>query len=105
MFRLSRQGGRFDCHFHDCDEYWLVFSGRAKISSGGVDAYVRAGDIVCTPAGEEHDVLEIYEDLEFFWFEDALPEGGRPGRLYSDEAMAAGHPVPALPLPADFPCL
>ena len=64
---------------------------------------VSAGDIVCTKAGDEHDVLEVYEDLEGFWFEDATPPGGRIGHLHRDEIKAKGHPVPGLPVPADFP--
>ena len=103
IFRVSTVGGSFDCHFHDCHEYWLIFKGRAKVMSEGVEFYVRPGDIVCTKAGDEHDVLEVYEDLEGFWFEDATPVGGRVGHLHRDEAKAKGHPVPAKPLPADFP--
>src|SRR5438552_1374506 len=103
VFRVPREGGRFDCHYHDFNEYWLIFQGRAKIRSEGQDYYVRAGDIVCTRAGDEHDVLEVYEDLAAFWFEDATPDGGRIGHLHKTPDLARGHPVPHQPLPADFP--
>lgn len=103
VFRVPSLNGRFDCHFHDCNEYWLIFKGKAKIMSEGNIYYVKPGDIVCTRAGDEHDVLEVYEDLEAFWFEEATPEGGRIGHLHRDEEKAQGHPVPAAPLPADFP--
>ena len=103
IFRVPREGGRFDCHFHDCNEYWLIFRGRAKVLSEGQEYYVGPGDIVCTRAGDEHDVLEVYEDLEAFWFEDATPPGGRIGHLHRDPQKAAGHAVPARPLPPDFP--
>lgn len=103
VFRVPREGGRFDCHYHDCNEYWLVFRGRAKVWSEGQEYFVGPGDIVCTRAGDEHDVLEVYEDLEAFWFEDATPPGGRIGHLHRDPEKAAGHTVPALPLPPDFP--
>jgi len=46
---------------------------------------------------------EVYEDLEGFWFEDATPAGGRIGHLHRDDVKAKGHPVPAKPLPEDFP--
>ena len=75
VFRVPTEGGTFDCHYHDCDEYWLVFSGRAKVMSEGQEFYVRPGDIVCTQTGDEHDVLEVYEDLAAFWFEDETPPG------------------------------
>jgi mannose-6-phosphate isomerase-like protein (cupin superfamily) len=103
IFRVPREGGRFDCHYHDCNEYWLIFQGKARIRSEGTEYYVRRGDIVCTRAGDEHDVLEVYEDLEAFWFEDATPPGGRIGHLHRDAEKAKGHEVPARPLPADFP--
>lgn len=103
IFRISTEGGRFDCHYHDCDEYWLIYKGKAKISTEGQTSYIQPGDIVCTRAGDEHDCLEVYEDLEAFWFEDATAEGGRIGHLHKSEEKAKGHPVPALPLPADFP--
>jgi hypothetical protein len=103
IFRVPTVGGSFDCHFHDCNEYWLVFKGKAKILSEGHEYYVGLGDIVCTKAGDEHDVLEVYEDFEAFWFEDATPPGGRIGHLHKDEIKAKGHRVPLGPLPSDFP--
>ena len=103
IFRVLVGGRRFDCHYHDCNEYWLIFKGKAKVMTEGESFYVKPGDIVCTKAGDEHDVTEIYEDLEAFYFEGETPEGGRTGHLHRDEEKAKGHPVPALPLPADFP--
>lgn len=35
VFRIPFEGSRFDCHYHDCDEYWLIFSGKAKVMSEG----------------------------------------------------------------------
>lgn len=103
IFTISTVGGRMDCHYHDCNEYWLVFKGRAKVLSEGHEYYVKPGDILCTQAGEEHDILEIYEELGAFWFEDETSEGGRIGHLHTSEVRAKGHDVPALPLPPDFP--
>ena len=103
VFRVPVKGGRFDCHYHDCHEYWLVFRGKAKVLTEGQMFYVKPGDIVCTKAGDEHDVLEVYEDLEAFWFEDATPAGGRIGHLHYNQDKTKGHPVPVIPLPDDFP--
>lgn len=103
VFRVPAEDGRFDCHYHDCHEYWMIFEGKAKVRTEGKTYYVKPGDIVCTKAGDEHDLVEIYEDLAGFWFEDATPEGGRIGHLHRDEVKANGHPVPHLPLPKDFP--
>jgi len=102
VFSVSTKDGRADCHYHDFPEYWLVFRGKAKVMSEGKEYYVKKGDIICTDAGVEHDVLEVYEDLEAFWFEEPCPKGGRTGHLHKDPEKAKGHPVPAKPLPADF---
>jgi len=103
IFGVPAEGGRFDCHYHDFPEYWLIFKGKARVLSEGEEFYVKPGDIVCTDAGDEHDVVEVYEALEAFWFEDPCPEGGRAGHLHRDAQKAKGHPVPARPLPRDFP--
>ncbi len=103
--RTAGVGGRFDRHFHDCDEYWLVFKGKANVYSEGREFYVRKGDIVCTHAGDEHDVLAVYEEFEAFYLEAATPEGGRTGHLHREPELASGHDVPFLPLPEDFPDL
>ena len=104
IFRVKADGNaNFDCHFHDCHEYWLVFRGRAKIATEGLDYYMKPGDIVCTKAGEEHDMLEVYDDFEAFYFEDGTAPGGRTGHLHKSADKAQGHLVPVGPLPEDFP--
>ncbi len=103
IFRVPAAGGRFDEHFHDCDEYWLINRGKAKIRSENREYYVMPGDIVCTRAGDEHDVVDVYEDLEGFWFEGATPAGGRTGHLYRSPEKARGHAVIHRPVPDDFP--
>jgi len=103
VFRVPRKDGRFDCHYHDCNEYWLIFAGKAKIMSEGKEYYVKPGDIVCTKAGDEHNVVEVYEELQGFWLEDALPAGGREGHLHRGGEKIRGHLVRARPVPDDFP--
>ncbi|NQU76248.1 MAG: cupin domain-containing protein [Planctomycetes bacterium] len=103
IFRVGLVAGRFDCHYHDCHEYWLIFRGKAKVMSEGKMYYVKPGDIVCTKAGDEHDVLEVYEDMEAFWFEDVTAEGGRIGHLHLDQQKAKGHAVAGKRIPEDFP--
>jgi hypothetical protein len=93
IFKVPRDG-RFDRHYHDFNEYWLVYKGRAKVLSEEREYVVGPGDIVCTRAGDEHDVLEVYEDLEAFWFEEGLEGEGRLGHLHRAPELAHGHPVP-----------
>lgn len=92
IFRLE-PGHRFDRHFHDCDEYWLVFDGRAKVVVGSRTYTVERGDIVCTETGVEHDVESVDGVLEAFWFEDRTPPGGRIGHLHRTDEDARGHVV------------
>jgi mannose-6-phosphate isomerase-like protein (cupin superfamily) len=94
-FRVE-PGGRFDRHYHDCDEYWLVFSGRARVLVGSRTYPVGPGDIVCTPTGTEHDVVGVSETLEAFWFEAHTPPGGRIGHLHRTPEAAKGHVVPSI---------
>ena len=104
-FRMSREGGEHDRHHHDFNELYLICAGKAKVLVDGQEHYVRTGDIVCIRAGVEHDILEIYgdEDLELFWLYEPGPETATLGHLYSGPEEEAWHPVPALPLPQDFP--
>lgn len=102
VFRI-RADAHFDPHFHDAPEYWLVYEGKGKVRVGDRDHYVQAGDVVCTPTGAVHDIAEIYEELEAFYLEESPPPGGRHGHLHRDERDAAGHPIPLVELPEDFP--
>ena len=95
--------GHFDRHYHDCNEYWMIVHGKAKVWVDGKTHYVRDGDIVCLQAGLEHDILELYEPIQGFFMEDALLPGGKAGHLHKSEEAAKGHPVPTLPVPPDFP--
>ena len=95
VFRVE-PNGRFDLHYHDCDEYWLVFSGRARVLVGSRTYHVGPGDLVCTPTATEHDVVGIFETLEAFWFEAHTPPGGRIGHLHRTPEAAQGHVVPPI---------
>jgi mannose-6-phosphate isomerase-like protein (cupin superfamily) len=96
VFRVE-PNGRFDRHYHDCDEYWLVFAGSGRVMVGAVTYDVVSGDIVCTRAGAEHDVVAVGQTLQAFWFEGPTPSGGRVGHLHRTDDDARGHRVPLLP--------
>jgi mannose-6-phosphate isomerase-like protein (cupin superfamily) len=101
MFKVQA-GGRFDRHHHDCDEYWFIVDGRAIVEIDRDRFEVERGDIVCTERGREHDILQVFERLEGFWFEGPTIPGGRSGHLHRSAEQAAGHPVlgPGASLPA-----
>jgi mannose-6-phosphate isomerase-like protein (cupin superfamily) len=102
VFKI-KPNATFDPHFHDVNEYWLIYAGKGKVVIGTDVHYVQAGDVVCTPAGTVHDILEIYEEMEGFYFEEASPAGGRLGHRHRHERDAVGHPVPLVAVPSDFP--
>jgi quercetin dioxygenase-like cupin family protein len=102
VFRICPDA-TFDPHLHDSAEYWLIYEGKAKVSVDGRTHYAQAGDVVCTPAGAVHDIVEIYEEVEAFYLEEPLPVGGRLGHLYPDGLEPTAHPIPLAPLPGDFP--
>jgi uncharacterized protein YjlB len=105
FFSMPGEGGEHDCHYHEYNELYLVCRGKAKILNAGVEVYVQARDIVCIKAGDEHDILEVYggEDFELFWLYEPGPVGARLGHLHRSAEKAQPHPVPATPVPADFP--
>jgi mannose-6-phosphate isomerase-like protein (cupin superfamily) len=102
VFRI-RPDAAFDPHFHDFPEYWLFYEGKGKVRVDDETYLVQAGDVVCTPAGAMHDIVEIYEELEGFYLEEPLPDDGRLGHLHRGGPDPATHPIPLMPLPSDFP--
>ena len=93
-FSLSRAGYRFDRHFHDCAEYWVITEGRAKIAVGDDLFDAGPGDLVCTPAGTEHDIVAAYTDeLVLLFVEEAVPPGTTGGHRHRG-AADAWHSVP-----------
>ncbi len=74
-----------DRHYHDCDEAWIVLSGKARVTSEGKEYVVKKGDIVWTRMGDYHDLLEIIESpYGVAWLENELRGKKRLGHLYED---------------------
>jgi Cupin domain len=105
FFRMPKEGGEHDRHYHEYNELYLISRGMAKILNAGRAEYVRERDIVCIKAGDEHDILEVYgdEDFELFWLYEPRPDRARLGHLHRSPEKARPHPVPARPIPPDFP--
>jgi len=92
VFRVPRgDPAEFDLHYHDADEIWYIVEGRARILTEGVEHEVGPGNIVCTGMGDEHHILEVYEEILGFFLEGELEGLKRPGHLHRDEH---GVPVP-----------
>lgn len=77
-------GEECDYHYHDCDEYWFILEGCAKVVEDGVEYEVGPGDCVFTPMGSEHKIKAVTDCVEF-WCELQLQGKKRPGHLHRSE--------------------
>ena len=92
LFRVPKGNpAQVDLHYHDADEFWFIIQGRARILTEGVEYEIRAGDLVCTGMGDEHHILEVYEELVGFYMEGELEGLKRRGHLHRD---TDGIPIP-----------
>ena len=73
----------FDNHYHDCDEYWIVFEGRGLAVSEGKRYEVGPGDCVATGMGFHHDLPRVCEPLRGVYFETTLEGQKRLGHLWN----------------------
>jgi mannose-6-phosphate isomerase-like protein (cupin superfamily) len=73
----------FDCHYHDCDEYWILFKGEGVAVSEGKHYAVRAGDCVATGMGHHHDFPLVSERVEAVFFETTMQGQMRRGHLWN----------------------
>jgi len=73
----------FDNHYHDCDEYWIVFSGSGRAVSEGVIYEVGIGDCIATGRGHHHDFPYVYENVSAVFFETTMTGQKRLGHLWN----------------------
>lgn len=72
----------FDRHYHDCDEYWILVSGRGTASSEDVSYVVGPGDCVATRMGHHHDFPLVDEPVRAVFFETTMRGRRRRGHLW-----------------------
>ncbi len=73
----------FDSHFHDCDEYWILFEGRGQVVTEGKSFDVRPGDCVATGMGHHHDMPVVHEMIRAVYFETTMAGLKRRGHLWN----------------------
>jgi mannose-6-phosphate isomerase-like protein (cupin superfamily) len=73
----------FDRHYHDCDEYWILFKGRGLAVSEGKHYEVGPGDCIATGMGHHHDFPIVSEPVEAVFFETTLQGQKRRGHLWN----------------------
>jgi mannose-6-phosphate isomerase-like protein (cupin superfamily) len=83
----------FDSHFHDCDEYWIVWEGTGVAVSEGRSYEVGAGDCVATGMGHHHDFPQAPQPVRAVYFETTLEGAKRRGHLW-EHTHGAAEPRP-----------
>jgi mannose-6-phosphate isomerase-like protein (cupin superfamily) len=73
----------FDAHYHDCDEYWIIFGGSGTVVSEGIAYDVGPGDCVATGMGHHHDFPRADEPIRAVFFETTLQGEKRRGHLWN----------------------
>jgi len=81
-FHAAGEKNPVESHFHDCDEWYFVLEGRMTVRSEGVVYEMGKGDVLFTAMGDEHEILEVQEDVRMFWLEGPLRGEKRPGHLH-----------------------
>jgi mannose-6-phosphate isomerase-like protein (cupin superfamily) len=76
------QQTNFDRHYHDCDEYWIIYGGRGVAYSEEKRYEIKAGDCVATGMGHHHDIPIVYETIKGVYFETTLEGQKRLGHLW-----------------------
>lgn len=72
----------FDSHYHDCDEYWILFEGSGVAVTEGKKYKVQAGDCVATGRGHHHDFPVVYDRVRGVYVETTLEGPKRRGHLW-----------------------
>ncbi|MCC2685151.1 MAG: hypothetical protein K0R75_2050 [Paenibacillaceae bacterium] len=72
----------FDNHYHDCDEYWIVFAGRGVAVSEGKHYEIGPGDCLATGKGFHHDFPIVHTPVSAVFFETTMEGRKRRGHLW-----------------------
>lgn len=72
----------FDCHYHDCDEYWIMCEGAGEVVTEGKHYRVGPGDGVAIGMGHHHDFPSVETPVKAIWFETTMEGRKRRGHLY-----------------------
>lgn len=71
-----------DYHYHDCDEFWIIFEGRGKALSEGIIYELSPGSCLATRMGDHHTMLDVYKTIYGIYFETTLKGKKRTGHLW-----------------------
>jgi mannose-6-phosphate isomerase-like protein (cupin superfamily) len=93
---MFRPGNPCDMHYHDGDEYWVVFRGHFNIDYHGLKVPTKPGELLCFGKGYEHGLVELDEVMQAIVLAMPLEDGQRDGHLNRERN---GDPVPGRDVP------
>ena len=79
----------FDSHYHDCDEYWILYRGRGIAVTEGISYAVGPGDCIATGMGHHHDIPQVHEHIGAVYFETTMRGQKRRGHLWNHTCWQA----------------
>jgi mannose-6-phosphate isomerase-like protein (cupin superfamily) len=85
-----------DLHYHDGDEYWIIFRGHFTLDYNGRKVKMGPGDLLAAGKGFEHGALVPEEVMQGIVMAMPLEDGKRDGHLNRDNQ---GAPVPGRDVP------
>ncbi len=71
-----------DNHYHDCDEYWIVFQGAGGVVSETKHYDVGVGDCLAIGMGWHHDFPRVDRSVKAVYFETTMQGKKRRGHLW-----------------------
>jgi mannose-6-phosphate isomerase-like protein (cupin superfamily) len=85
-----------DMHYHDGDEYWVVFRGHFNIDYNGLKIPTGPGELLAFGKGYEHGLMETGEVMNAIVLAMPLEDQMRDGHLTRERQ---GDPVPGREVP------
>lgn len=93
---MFQPGNPCDYHYHDGDEYWVVFRGHFDIDYHGLKVPTEPGQLLAFGKGYEHGLLDPTEAMNAIVLAMPLEDRQRDGHLNRERN---GDPVPGRDVP------
>ena len=93
---MFQPGNPCDYHYHDGDEYWVVFRGHFDIDYHGLKVPTEPGQLLAFGKGYEHGLLDPTEAMNAIVLAMPLEDRQRDGHLNRERN---GDPVPGRDIP------
>ncbi|MGZ9583366.1 cupin domain-containing protein [Paenibacillus marinisediminis] len=80
---MLKVGQEVELHYHNCNEYWIIISGRGTCTTEGDTYEIGPGDMVLTKEGDEHSLI-VTEDMIAVYLYGIMPADGVIGHLHRE---------------------